>query len=260
PSLEVVDNQNFVVKGLDAIKKIQGNSQIITDEEKEVSATARTQIAQATDGEATFATRKCKGGKVSTRYLDQLGEFCTDIIGDLTVQGLKRSPRGIQKLEKIKTIKGRLVVKDNTAVKDLSFLSSLQEISNPATGKPSLEVVNNLRFVLRGLKGIRKIHGNVYVKTEEKSDVPSDVKQHITSITDGKATFLVKEKPTTPTKKETTATKRKTITTTKKTTKATKTEPRKTVRTTSRKTAKTKPTTRKHKEYPTTSKKSRGHL
>ncbi|PIO54780.1 hypothetical protein TELCIR_23847, partial [Teladorsagia circumcincta] len=102
-------------------------------------------------------------------------------------------PRNYEKLAQIEKINGRLIVSNNDGIPDLSFLPNLEEIYSSDKEKPSLDIVDNHNFALKGLDAIRKIHGKVYVRTEESSDVQKEVEQHIKSITDGKVTFAVKE-------------------------------------------------------------------
>ncbi|KAK5968040.1 hypothetical protein GCK32_001332 [Trichostrongylus colubriformis] len=193
-ALEVHDNQNFVVKGLDSIKLIDGDAKIITEKDTDAPSAFKKHITDVTTGKASFSSRKCRGGQIGAEYLDKIGDSCREIIGDLIIQGLTETPKDIARLAGVEKIHGRLVVKGNTAVKDLSFLTALREISNPISKEPSLEIADNLNFALNGLTSIKKIHGNVYILSEKESDVSSVVKQHITSITDGTATFLVKQK------------------------------------------------------------------
>ncbi|KAK5965362.1 hypothetical protein GCK32_015674, partial [Trichostrongylus colubriformis] len=61
---------------------------------------------------------------------------------------------------------------------------------------PSLDVADNLEFSLKGLDAIKKIHGDVQVNTEREEDVPKNVKEHITRVTDGTVTFTSKKTTT----------------------------------------------------------------
>ncbi|KAK6050399.1 hypothetical protein COOONC_12094, partial [Cooperia oncophora] len=109
----------------------------------------------------------CRGGKVNANYLKQFTEYCVEIIGDLVIQGLTKRPNGVEKLKKVTKINGRLVVKSNTAIKDLSFLSGLQEIKNPSSAQPSLEVADNANFALKGLTAIKKIQATFMSRLRE---------------------------------------------------------------------------------------------
>ncbi|XGW29673.1 hypothetical protein V3C99_009040 [Haemonchus contortus] len=135
---------------------------------------------------------RCKGGVMSADYLEKMVENCNSINGDLLIEGLKNLPPNIGKLAQIEQINGRLIVKKNSGVPDLSFLPNLEEIDTVDSDRklPCLEVVGNENFTLKGLTGIRNIYGNVYVSTRRKSDVPAEVKQYLKQITVGTSTFV----------------------------------------------------------------------
>ncbi|KAK5980496.1 hypothetical protein GCK32_020209, partial [Trichostrongylus colubriformis] len=76
---------------------------------------------------------KCKGGKVDLKYLQQFDKFCDEIDGDLIIEGLQDIPTEIEKLAQIEKIHGRLIVRNNTALQDLSYLPYLKTIYNPDT-------------------------------------------------------------------------------------------------------------------------------
>nr|CDJ96895.1 EGF receptor domain containing protein [Haemonchus contortus] len=127
---------------------------------------------------------------MSADYLEKMVENCNSINGDLLIEGLKNLPPNIGKLAQIEQINGRLIVKKNSGVPDLSFLPNLEEIDTVDSDLPCLEVVGNENFTLKGLTGIRNIYGNVYVSTRRKSDVPAEVKQYLKQITVGTSTFV----------------------------------------------------------------------
>ncbi|KAK5973126.1 hypothetical protein GCK32_018346, partial [Trichostrongylus colubriformis] len=76
--------------------------------------------------------KQCAGGIVNAKYLNELHKLCNRISGNLIITDLRGLPPGIDKLEQIEKIDGQLIVKKNSAVKDLSFLSNLKEINNPS--------------------------------------------------------------------------------------------------------------------------------
>ncbi|WKY12209.1 hypothetical protein Q1695_003638 [Nippostrongylus brasiliensis] len=136
--------------------------------------------------------KKCKGGRVSESFLSNLDPHCSEIEGDIEIKAIEDLPKGIEKLGQIETIKGRLIVKANSALPDLYVLSNLAEINNPDASKPAFEVADNAPFQLKGLKSLKKIHGSTSVTTGKKGDVPPAVKSTLSKISDGGATFAIR--------------------------------------------------------------------
>ncbi|KAK6057107.1 hypothetical protein COOONC_05380 [Cooperia oncophora] len=102
---------------------------------------------------------------------------------------MKAIPRDLEKLAQIERINGTIIVRKNTALPDMSFLENLEEITNSNKRKPSLTVAYNENFVLKGLRGLKKIHGDVLVITQTDSDVPAPVKERLIRLTTGKVEF-----------------------------------------------------------------------
>nr|CDJ84208.1 hypothetical protein HCOI_00501900 [Haemonchus contortus] len=121
----------------------------------------------------------CQGGKVSEKYLKRLGKFCHVLNGSLIVEGLEEIPDGLEKLNQIETISGQLKVRNNQAIRDMSFL------------KYGVEINDVSDFTLKGLQSLRKIRGNVLVITKDDEDVPPLVRERITTGTiDGTVKFV----------------------------------------------------------------------
>ncbi|VDO44530.1 unnamed protein product [Haemonchus placei] len=159
---------------------------------EDVSVDVREHIKGVCDGGAQFSARQCRGGMVDARFLRELDRFCNVITGNLFIRGFRREPKGLDNLRQVKKVRGRVVVKDNVAIRDLSFLSNMEEIDGNHHGDASLHVFDNLNFGMRGLYSIRKIRGDVVIKTEKEEDVPVDVKNRLISVTDGSVKFLTK--------------------------------------------------------------------
>ncbi|KAL6726073.1 hypothetical protein Aduo_008083 [Ancylostoma duodenale] len=79
--------------------------------------------------------KACPGGKVTSSYLASFDKRCDVIEGTLDISGLKELPQDIDRLEQVEKIKGRLLVRNNEAIKDMSFLKNLMEIQNPDPNK-----------------------------------------------------------------------------------------------------------------------------
>ncbi|VDO72915.1 unnamed protein product [Haemonchus placei] len=133
---------------------------------------------------------RCPGGSLNAKYLDDLDENCNVVSGDLVIEGLKDMPPHSDKLAQIEKISGRLVVKENSAVSDLSFLPYLKEIGSPGKKGPSLEVVDNMKFAMKGLDTLEKINGDVRVISEKETDVSNAVRKKIIGVTSGTASFF----------------------------------------------------------------------
>nr|CDJ87490.1 EGF receptor domain containing protein [Haemonchus contortus] len=137
----------------------------------------------------------CQGGKVSEKYLKRLGKFCHVLNGSLIVEGLEEIPDGLEKLNQIETISGQLKVRNNQAIKDMSFLSNLKAVGdgihNKDGTKYGMEINDVSDFTLKGLQSLRKIRGNVLVITKDDEDVPPLVRERITTGTiDGTVKFV----------------------------------------------------------------------
>ncbi|VDO56387.1 unnamed protein product [Haemonchus placei] len=180
-AIMVGGNMNFKAEGLNALKRIRGDVLIHTTKESDVPHETRKRLKEITQGRVLFTNNECKGGEVNEQYLAKLSDFCFVIVGDLILRGLEEG---------------------NTAIKDLSFLGMLENISNSRAEQPSLKVAANENFVLKGLEGIRKIHGDVYVSTRKETDVSSFWKLYLKRATDGKTTFLVEGGTTTQPEEE----------------------------------------------------------
>nr|CDJ95462.1 EGF receptor domain containing protein [Haemonchus contortus] len=157
---------------------------------EDVSVDVREHIKGVCDDGAQFSARQCRGGMVDEQFLRELDKFCNVITGNLFIRGFRREPKGLDNLRQVKKVRGRVVVKDNAAIKDLSFLSNMEEIDGNHHGDASLHVFDNRNFGMRGLYSIRKIRGDVVIKTEKKEDVPEDMKNRLISVTDGSVKFL----------------------------------------------------------------------
>ncbi|CAJ0598865.1 unnamed protein product [Cylicocyclus nassatus] len=109
---------------------------------------------------ANDCLKSCRGGKVSDKYLANFGKHCNVIDGNLVISGLSKLPEQINKLEQVEKINGRLIVTNNTALKDLECLRNLKEINNKEPDKPGLVVKDNKNFVQKGLYSLQKITGS----------------------------------------------------------------------------------------------------
>ncbi|VDO55939.1 unnamed protein product [Haemonchus placei] len=195
-------NRKFKAEGLNALKRIRGDVLIYTMKESDVPHETRKRLKEITQGRVLFSNDVCKGGEVNEQYLAKLSDFCFVIVGDLILRSLREKPKGLGKLKEVTIIRGSLFVEGNTAIKDLSFLSNLEDISNSRPEQPSLKVAANENFVLKGLEEIRRIHGDVYVSTRKQTDVPFSSKSLLKRVTDGKTTFLVEGGATTQPEEE----------------------------------------------------------
>ncbi|EYB90919.1 hypothetical protein Y032_0212g2234 [Ancylostoma ceylanicum] len=85
--------------------------------------------------------KECAGGQVTNSYLASLDKRCNVIEGTLDISGLKEPPGNFSRLEQVEQIKGRLVVRSSSFIKDLSFLKNLREIKTDGSYKYSYKLL-----------------------------------------------------------------------------------------------------------------------
>ncbi|CAJ0598866.1 unnamed protein product [Cylicocyclus nassatus] len=168
PALTIEDNEKLVdisalltmdIASYPPVISISNNPRICHNiaERKQLEARLRKWNARVKFVEDCLLS--CPGGKVSRSYLESFDKRCNVVKGNLVISGLYKLPTNIDKLEQVEKIDGRLIVTNNRAVKDLSFLKNLREINNPELDKPGLVVKNNRNFKNKGLDSLIKVTG-----------------------------------------------------------------------------------------------------
>ncbi|KAK6745234.1 hypothetical protein RB195_011760 [Necator americanus] len=146
--------------------------------------------------------KSCPGGTISNEYLENLDKRCNTIEGELVFDGLKELPDNMEKLEQVEKLDGRLIVRNNTALQNLSCLQNLRVINNTDPNEFALVIENNENFKFTGLKSLKKIIGKYPVTTtterttlsttdniEESTTESVGISQGITGVPDlGKKT------------------------------------------------------------------------
>ncbi|KAK6745232.1 hypothetical protein RB195_011760 [Necator americanus] len=127
--------------------------------------------------------KSCPGGTISNEYLENLDKRCNTIEGELVFDGLKELPDNMEKLEQVEKLDGRLIVRNNTALQNLSCLQNLRVINNTDPNEFALVIENNENFKFTGLKSLKKIIGK---KTDDFHvlHMKKNVKQALKNVQD----------------------------------------------------------------------------